>query len=418
MKEKAVLVTLDFDSMRRSCDPADAAEELRELSLSAGLSVVSGEIIRQKAPNAALLIGRGKAEALRGIAVKHEADVAVFDNDLSSSQQRNLEEALGVKTLDRTQLILDIFARRAHSNEGKLQVELAQLKYLLPRLAGKGITLSRLGGGVGTRGPGEQKLEMDRRRIRERIARLSRELEELKSRRLRNIHAKKEKDLPIAALVGYTNVGKSALFNRLAGSSVTVKDQLFSTLDTTTRLVELPGNQKVLLADTVGFIRDLPHQLIESFKATLEEAVHSDFLVHVIDASRPDFDTLKKSVEKALEELEIAQKKTVLVLNKIDLLDNEKRDSLMRKHWKESVLVSAKTGEGLQALLERFFHILPQRDRRRIYVPGSKFGLIGYLYEEGKVLERVDKEKGSYLAVDLTDASFRRFCSMLKGNVK
>src|SRR3989338_7365186 len=194
MREKAVLVTLDFDSMRRSSDPVEAAAELHELSLSAGLSVAADRIFRQKAPTSAFLIGRGKAEELRSIAVSEKADVVVFDNDLSPSQQRNLEETLGVKTLDRTQLILDIFAQRARSNEGKLQVELAQLKYLLPRLAGKGIYLSRLGGGVGTRGPGEQKLEVDRRRVRERLARLSRELAGLRKRRSFSLQKKKEKE--------------------------------------------------------------------------------------------------------------------------------------------------------------------------------------------------------------------------------
>jgi len=414
VKERALLVTLDFDSMRRSSDPADAAQELHELSLSAGLSVATDRIFRQKTPIASLLIGRGKAEELRSIALGEKADVVIFDNELSPSQQRNLEETLGVKTLDRTQLILDIFAQRARSNEGKLQVELAQLKYLLPRLAGKGIYLSRLGGGVGTRGPGEQKLEVDRRLIREKIARLGRELDDLKSRRWQNIRTKKEKNLPVAALVGYTNAGKSTLFNRLTESAVATKDQLFSTLDTTTRLVELPGNQKALLADTVGFIRDLPHQLIESFKATLEEAIHSDFLIHVVDANRPDFYFLKKSVEKVLKDLGALDKKTVLVLNKIDLLSGEKRDSIAREHWKEGFAVSAKTGEGISIFLERLSRSLPGRTRRRVYIPVKKLGLVGYLYKEGEVLKRADGENGSYFTVELTEPSFRKFQSILE----
>ena len=269
MKERAILVTVDFDSVRRDYEIQDLSEELEELSESAGLVIIQNLIFKQKHPNAALLIGRGKTAELALSVKKEKADVVVFESNLSSTQQRNLEEMIQAKTIDRTQLILELFARRARSVEGKLQVELAQMKYLLPRLTGKGIALSRLGGGVGTRGPGEQKLEMDRRRIRERIAQLSRELGRVERRRLSNIQKKKEKDLPLVTLIGYTNAGKSSLFNALTKTSALVKEQLFSTLDTTTRFLSLPGNQKALLADTVGFIRELPHHLIESFKATL-----------------------------------------------------------------------------------------------------------------------------------------------------
>ena len=415
MKERALLVTLDFDSMWRSSNAEDTAQELHELSLSAGLSVAENRIFRQKIPIASLLIGRGKAEELRSIVLGEKIDVVIFDNELSPSQQRNLEETLGVKTLDRTQLILDIFAQRARSNEGKLQVELAQLKYLLPRLAGKGIALSRLGGGVGTRGPGEQKLEIDRRRIRERIARLTRELRVLQEGRALNIHKKKEKGFPLVALVGYTNAGKSTLFNRLTASDVMTKDVLFSTLDTTTRLLKLPQGRKMLLADTVGFVRNLPHQLIESFKATLEEAVNADVLLHVMDASRPDFKDLKNAVEKVLKELEVESKKIVLVLNKTDLISEGHRDTLIREHWKDALPVSAKTGEGVTALLARLVQSCADtRSTHQIWVPKDSFGNIGFLYEEGEVLSRIDAVDGAMFLVSLSENIKNRFIARLK----
>ena len=257
MKERAILIT--FKDHRSASETTDLAAELEELSGASGLLVLKNLTVKIGRPNAAILIGRGKAEELQALAQKEKANVLVFDSDLSATQQRNLEELLKVKTIDRTQLILDIFAQRARSTEGKLQVELAQLKYLLPRLSGEGVYLSRLGGGVGTRGPGEQKLEMDRRRLRERIVRLSRELTELQKRRVLAIKRKKEKEIPMISVVGYTNAGKSTLFNRLTEAGVLVKNQLFSTLDTTTRLLILPGNQQALLVDTVGFIRRLPH---------------------------------------------------------------------------------------------------------------------------------------------------------------
>ncbi len=417
MKERAILVTIDFDSMRRESDVSEVSRELEELSRSAGLLVVQNLLIRQKSPQAPLLVGRGKAEEFRDLVVKEKADVLVFDSNLSSSQQRNLEEMVKAKTIDRTQLILDIFAMRARSTEGKLQVELAQLKYLLPRLSGKGIYLSRLGGGVGTRGPGEQKLEVDRRRIRERIARLGRELKDLDKRRLASIYRKKAKDLPLIAIVGYTNAGKSSLFNALTKSSVVVKDKLFSTLDTTTRLLGLPGNQKALLVDTVGFVRDLPHHLIESFKATLEEAVHADILLHVVDSSRPDIRHLEKAVQKVLAELGAQGKETLLVLNKSDLLDeNTMRDFREDGNWKEGVLVSALTQEGVDSLASRLSERLNEfRYTREFFIPKEHLGMAGYLYEEGDVLQRRDEAQGAYLTVSLSSKAERVFKSRLDG---
>ena len=415
MKERAILVT--FKEGSAAAEAADSAAELGELSGAAGLSVLQNLVFRQTRPNAAIFIGRGKAEELRLLAQEEKANVVVFDADLSPSQQRNLEEALKVKTIDRTQLILDIFAQRARSTEGKLQVELAQLKYLLPRLSGEGIYLSRLGGGVGTRGPGEQKLEMDRRRLRERIVRLSRELAGLQKRRGLAIQKKKEKDLPMIALVGYTNAGKSTLFNRLTEAGVFVKDQLFSTLDTTTRLLPLPGNQESLLVDTVGFIRRLPHHLIESFKATLEEAVHADILLHVMDASREDLAQIRQAVDEVLSDLGADKSKRYLVFNKIDVAEDDARQALSKNSAGQPVFwVSARTGEGLEGLLQALAAELSGgRQEMSYFIPKHRFGLLPFLHEQGQVLKRRDTADGCRLEVRLSPKDARRFEKKLNG---
>ena len=404
MKEKVILVTLDFGGRHKDWDSEEASRELEELARSAGLSIARTFIWNQKTPNSPLLLGRGKAEELAQWVEKEKAAAVVFERDLSSTQQRNLEEVVHAKTLDRTQLILDIFASRARSTEGKLQVELAQLKYLLPRLAGKGIYLSRLGGGVGTRGPGEQKLEIDKRRIREKITRLGRDLADLQKRRLAGIARKKEKNFPLIGIVGYTNAGKSSLFNRLTHSALLVKDQLFSTLDTTTRLLELPGNQKALLVDTVGFVRDLPHHLIESFKATLEEAVHADILLHVIDSSRPDLASAERSVQKVLADLGVDQKKVCLVFNKADKLTAEARRTLsLKTNFHEGFLVSSATGEGLELLLDHLAMQLPSgKLEREFFVPREQLGLLSFLYEQAEVLTRKDREEGVWVTANVT----------------
>jgi GTP-binding protein HflX len=392
MRERSILVTLDFGMSGRQA--GDAASELEELSRAAGLSVIQNLLIKQRRPNAAILMGRGKAEELRDAAKKEEADVIVFDANFSATQQRNLEEIVQVKTIDRAQLILDIFALRARSTEGKLQVELAQLKYLLPRLSGKGIYLSRLGGGVGTRGPGEQKLEVDRRRLRQRIFRLEREFKELKRRRAQSIERKKEKELPLISLAGYTNAGKSTLFNRLTNAEVLVKDQLFSTLDTTTRLLPLPGNQKALLVDTVGFVRRLPHHLVEAFKATLEETVHADLVLHVIDASRPDAEEIQAVVTEVLKNLGAKMDRVRVIWNKIDLIGSADQP------FREGRGVSALTGQGLEDLKIFLSEELGQTHSVLTYfVPKERLGLSDYLYHQTEVLERKDEAEGSLFQV-------------------
>ncbi len=413
MSEKAVLVTVNFRSVRRASDASELSRELSELSEGAGLAVVSDLLFKQDSPNAALFLGSGQAEKIKLEASKKRADVVVFESDLSPSQQRNLEDKAGVKTIDRTQLILDIFARRARSKEGKLQVELAQMKYLLPRLGGKGIYLSRLGGGVGTRGPGEQKLEVDRRRIREKITKFTRELLELQKKRKTAIDRKRERDIPLLALVGYTNAGKSSLFNRLTEAGALVKDQLFSTLDTTTRLLSLPGNQKAFLSDTVGFIRDLPHHLVESFKATLEETVQADLLLHVMDASREDLAVIESAVGTVLADIGAANKKTFFVLNKADLLTAERRATLGDYLNRKNVfLISTRTGEGLEALRTALATELSCTSRvREIFIPRDQYALLNMAYQEGEVLARKDAAEGTYLklrASDKIDAILRK----------
>ncbi len=430
MKERAILVTISYGAVpkrdtlnskgvpfRNGSEVAEAVAELEELSKAARLSVAQNLVFKQGRPNAAILIGKGKAEELRDLAEKEEADVVVFDSELSATQQRNLEQLLKVKTIDRTQLILDIFAQRARSTEGKLQVELAQLKYLLPRLSGEGIYLSRLGGGVGTRGPGEQKLEMDRRRLRERIVKLSGELHELHKRRIQAIERKKEKELPLIALVGYTNAGKSTLFNRLTAADVLVKDQLFSTLDTTTRLLSLPHNHQALLVDTVGFVRRLPHHLIESFKATLEEAVHADILLHVADSTRADLTEIQEAVDSVLRDLGAGESQRYLALNKSDLLTPDQRPGLARAFRNErAFLVSARTGEGLDVLLQTIVQELSgHREDKDYFVPNERFELLPFLYEQGQVLKRQDLAEGCRLEVRLSPKDARRFEKKLDG---
>jgi GTP-binding protein HflX len=326
--------------------------EFRELVASAG-GVVAAEVMQRRAKlDPATLIGAGKVEEIAGIAASLEADLVLFDHDLSPTQLRNLEAALPCRVLDRTQLILDIFARHARTSEGKLQVELAQLEYMLPRLAGKGKAMSQLGGGIGTRGPGETKLETDRRRIQSRIDHLKGELDAVRRVRKQQRQRREAVPVPTVALVGYTNAGKSTLFNRLTGAHVLASSRMFATLDPKLRAIELPSRRKVLLSDTVGFLRNLPHTLVTSFRATLEEVGQAEVLLHVRDASSTYGEEQKAQVEKVLGELDSLSKPRIEVLNKIDLLvGHEREGQLARAAATGEVVVSAQTGEGIDALL-------------------------------------------------------------------
>ena len=333
-------------------DAAESLAEFRELVTSAG-GLVAAEVMQRRAkPDPATLVGSGKVEEIAGVAASVEAGLVLFDHDLTPTQLRNLEAALPCRVLDRTQLILDIFARHARTREGQLQVELAQLEYMLPRLAGRGKSMSQLGGGIGTRGPGETKLETDRRGIKRRIDQLKLDLEAVRRVRKQQRQRRESVPVPTVALVGYTNAGKSTLFNCLTGAQVLQSPRMFATLDPKLRAIELPSRRKVLLSDTVGFIRNLPHTLVTSFRATLEEVAQAEVLLHVRDAASAYGEEQKSQVEKVLGELESLGKPRIEVLNKIDLLGPHEREGLTeRTRSTGEVAVSARTGEGMEALL-------------------------------------------------------------------
>jgi len=339
-------------SASTALDAEESLAEFRELVSSAGGLVVAELMQRRARPDPATLIGSGKVEEIAGVAASTEADLVLFDHDLSPTQLRNLEAALPCRVLDRTQLILDIFARHARTSEGQLQVELAQLEYMLPRLTGKGKAMSQLGGGIGTRGPGETKLETDRRRIQVRIDHLKGELDAVRRVRKQQRQRREAVPVPTVALVGYTNAGKSTLFNRLTGSQVLASSRMFATLDPKLRAIELPSRRKILLSDTVGFIRNLPHTLVTSFRATLEEVAQAEVLLHVRDAASSYGEEQKAQVEKVLGELDSLGKPRIEVLNKIDLLDGHERGGLIERGAAGEVAVSAQTGEGIDALLQ------------------------------------------------------------------
>ncbi len=334
-------------------DAEESLAEFRELVRSAGGEVAAELLQRRPRPDPATLVGSGKVEEIAALAASAQADLVLFDHDLTPTQLRNLESALPCRVLDRTQLILDIFARHARTREGQLQVELAQLEYLLPRLTGRGKAMSQLGGGIGTRGPGETQLETDRRRIQRRIDQLRRELEAVRRVRRQQRQRREAVPVPAVALVGYTNAGKSTLFNTITGAQVLSSPRMFATLDPKLRAVELPSRRKVLLSDTVGFIRNLPHTLVTSFRATLEEVAQAEVLLHVRDAASEYGEEQKAQVEKVLGELEVLNKPRIEVLNKIDLLGEDERQKL-REHGaaRGQVALSAMTGEGIGELLK------------------------------------------------------------------
>lgn len=386
--ERALLVTVDFGK-NTEWTAEERSAELRELARSAGAKVAREEIVRRHEPDPAYFIGSGKAEELAAICADERINIVIFNNDLSGSQQKNLEEAIGVKTIDRTQLILDIFAKRARSNEGKLQVELAQLYYLLPRLTGKGIYLSRLGGGIGTRGPGEQKLEIDRRRIRSRIFHLEKLLEDLGRRRAMMRKNRQRLSMPSVAIIGYTNAGKSTLLNALTDSKVVVADKLFATLDPTVRRFIMPNKQKVLFIDTVGFLDNLPHHLIEAFKATLEEVVEADILLHLVDASHPKAAQQAQAVYRVLEEMGAKDKIIITALNKIDKLQDTTIVEKLRAGLGNAAAISALTKSGFDALIASISsHISGRITTIKLDIPQTDTKTLNLIYENGHILKK------------------------------
>ena len=385
VKETVILVGTDIDKEQ---DINETLAELERLVETAGGEVVGSILQRRERPDTATYIGKGKLEELKALQLETKATTIVFDDQLSPAQQRNIEKFMEVKVIDRTALILDIFAQRAHSYEGQLQVELAQMRYMLPRLGGKGLVMSRLGGGIGTRGPGETKLEVDRRTIRDKIHDIEESLEAVSAQRALQRNRRVQSGLPCVAIVGYTNAGKSTLLNRLTDAGVLVEDKLFATLDPTIRMLVLPSGRKVLLADTVGFIRKLPHALIAAFRATLEEVVYADVLMHVIDASSEEWEEQSRSVYEVLKELGAADKKVLTVMNKVDCLSGPAK--FRRLLWKQgSVAISAKDGDGLNDLLASLDDLLSHLDRSLdLLIPYESSGVLNILHEQAVVQDK------------------------------
>jgi GTP-binding protein HflX len=400
--ERALLVTIKLDSEKDSWGLEDTALELEELAAACGAEVVDNITCLRDKPTPNFFIGHGKAEEISLLCYELEADTVIFSHDLSGTQQRNLEVIIDKKSIDRTQLILDIFARHAKTPEGKTQVELAQLQYLMPRLVGKGIILSRLGGGIGTSGPGEQKLEVDRRRIRKRIDKLKDALRHLALHRSTLRKKRKEKAIPTVALVGYTNAGKSTLLNALTNACQVVADSLFTTLDPLSKNLQLPSGENIIVSDTVGFLNNLPHHLIEAFKATLEEVVQADLLIHVLDVSNPLLYEHKKAVFSVLKELQAETKPMITALNKIDLLKDKLWLNRIKEDFDNSVAISAKLKENLEALLKQIQDKFGERMiDLEVMVKHARMDLVDLFYREGKVKDIQYLQKGVKIKLSL-----------------
>lgn len=385
--EKAILVGLEQNGVSR-WDLEDSLSELAQLASTAGAQVVDTVVQRLEKPTAPYYIGKGKAQEVARSCGGKQATSLIFDDELSPAQGRNLEKITSRKVLDRTQLILDIFAQRARTREGRLQIELAQLQYLLPRLTRMWTHLSRQTGGIGTRGPGETQLEVDRRRVQERISRLERDLGEVRKVRTVQREGRLRHHWPVAALVGYTNAGKSSLLNRLTGAGVLAENKLFATLDPTTRQYVLPNRQKILMTDTVGFIRKLPHTVIESFRATLEEVALADILFHVVDLSHPRFHEQMEAVDETIRELGAEGKQTVLIFNKIDAVTNPEMVAATLAHHPGAVGVSAATGEGIPELLEELeVRLAAWRMRMEYRIPAADSAELAEIHRVGHVLQ-------------------------------
>ena len=402
MSERAILIGMEWGRNDSLWTVDDSLEELKQLADTAGATVIKKFIQKRPKPDPAFFIGRGKVQELALYAQQENIDLCIFDDELSPAQQRNIESVMGIRILDRTALILDIFAQRARTNEGKLQVELAQLQYTLPRIMGKGLMLSRLGGGIGTRGPGETKLEVDRRRIRDRIAFIKEQIEKVKA--VRSLHRSKRKKNKVfeVSLVGYTNAGKSTLLNTLTNSDIYAKDQLFATLDPTTRQLTLPNKQEIIITDTVGFIQRLPHQLIAAFRSTLEVVTEADLLVHVIDVSHELYKEQAAAVHEVLKEIGAETKPVITVYNKIDKLppDSKLADRLALEE--DTVCISAAKKlnlETLQQMIET--HLKSKAVEVTLCIPYAETAKAAQLHETANVLEQEYTENGTVMKVIL-----------------
>lgn len=405
-QERAVLVGLRLNRQDESIWEM-AFEELYGLVETAGAEVITEVRQARENPDSATYIGKGKLAELKALVDELEIDVVVFDSELSPKHVRNLENALPCRVLDRTQVILDIFAMRARTREGKLQVELAQLHYLMPRLTGKGISLSRLGGGIGTRGPGETKLETDRRHIRGRVLELTRSLNEVRKHRELHRQRREKRDVPVVAFVGYTNAGKSTLMRAVVerhgtGSKDVAegRNRLFDTLDTTARQVQMPDGKTTIFSDTVGFIQQLPHSLIRAFRSTLEETAEADLIVHVVDASHPNFDVQMETVYEVLGQLQVLDRPILTVFNKIDKvpgmwLAND-------PHSTATIRVSALNGDGLDAMMEKAAELIGNRHLKvQAVIPYNQGGLVARIHREGRVFAEEHREEGTYIEAEI-----------------
>jgi GTP-binding protein HflX len=408
VRQKAYLVGI----VRSAADSHEAETSLHELALltdTAGSDPVGSALVSRPRPDPALLIGSGKADELAQETKALDVDVVVFDNELSPAQQRNLQRVFQCDVVDRVALILDIFAQHATSREGMVQVELAQHRYRLPRLRGRGTELSRLGGGIGTRGPGETQLETDRRRIQDRIAKLQAELRDLDKARSTRAKARRRSHIPVVTAVGYTNAGKSTLFNRLTEADVLVEDRLFATLDSTVRKLEIPGSRDAVMSDTVGFVRRLPHELVEAFRSTLEEVTRSDLLVHVVDAADEDPDRQIDAVRSVLSEIGAADVPELLVVNKIDVADPVTVERLLQV-YPGAVALSARVGTGVEALLSAIAEAL-QRNTIELeaVIPYARGDLLALAHSLGEVTSQRHADGGTAITVQLPRAEAYRF---------
>ncbi len=387
--ERVFLVGVELQSRDRA-ELRESLDELAELAQTAGAEVVSDGIQKMESLNAATFIGKGKAEEFSKFCKSNKIDTVIFDDELSPAQSRNLEKIFGCKIFDRTALILEIFGQRARTREGKMQIELAQLKYLLPRLTRYWSHLSRQRGSTGSiGGEGESQLEADRRKISERIDKIESELDAVRRQRATQRAGRQRSEWPLASIVGYTNAGKSTLLNRLTGAAVLVEDKLFATLDPTTRRLRLPTNQNVLLTDTVGFIKKLPHGLVEAFKATLEEVVQADLLLHVVDISHPQAGEQIEAVNSVLKEIGAEGKSVLMVFNKMDKLNGSGAANLLREKFPNAVGISATTGEGVSNLLaELGTQLRPTREFLELKIPHGQSAVIARLHKVGQVIER------------------------------
>jgi GTP-binding protein HflX len=396
--ERALLVGVWVRGRNEEWEVRDTLDELAQLAEGAGAEVCGRMLCKQSKIHAGHFIGKGKAEELAMRVLEEDANLVVFDEDLTPAQGRNLEQAIGVRVLDRTQLILDIFAQRARTREGCLQIELAQHLYLLPRLRRMWTHLERQKGGIGLKGPGETQLEMDRRRIQDLIRTLNKELNQVRVRRAEQRRGRRRHGWALVSLVGYTNAGKSTLLNRLAGADIYAEDQLFATLDPTTRQVELPNRELCLITDTVGFIRKLPHHLVESFKATLEEVAEADLVLHVIDCSHPQVDQQIDAVSNVLQEIGAEEKPMLCVLNKIDTEEGARAAKRLARTLGRSVAVSAATGENVEALLDELSDCLKgDKELMELQIPLSEGRLLALLQNSAIVLE--EKYEGPFAEV-------------------